>query len=104
MFANGTLGDQSERYRRLRTGERATLVVAGTADRIVPLRDVAVVRKLLPASDYLEVAGAEHNLLLTHPAQVAASLTPSARQAGQDLQRRGPDLTAPQPPAPPTNP
>lgn len=76
MFANRTLGDQSERYRRLRTTEHDITVVAGTADRIIPLRDVARVRSLLPQHHYLEVVGAEHNLLLTHPDIVAAGIAP----------------------------
>ena len=74
MFANRTLGDQRERYRRLQPGEREILVVAGALDRIVPLRDVAEVRSLLPPHDYLEIAQAEHNVLLTHPERVAAAL------------------------------
>lgn len=76
MFANGALGDQRERYRRLHSGEREIVVVAGAADRVVPLHDVAGVRALLPRHRYLEIAGAEHNLLLTHPEIVAAALAP----------------------------
>ena len=77
MFANGTLSDQRARYRRLRTGEREIVVVAGAGDRVVPLRDVARVRELLPHHRYLEIADAEHNLLLTHPEFVAAALAPN---------------------------
>ena len=78
MFANGTLGDQSHHYRQLRTGVREIVVVAGSADRVVPLRDVSLVRALLPNHQYLEVPGAEHNLLLTHPELVAAAIAPVA--------------------------
>lgn len=74
MFANRTLGDQSERYRRLRLGGREIVVVAGAADRVIPLRDVARVRALLPHHGYLEIPDAEHNLLLTHPEFVASIL------------------------------
>lgn len=74
MFASGALGDQSERYRRLHSAAHEIVVVAGAADRVVPLRDVAQVRGLLPSHRYLEIAGAEHNLLLTHPEAVAAAL------------------------------
>lgn len=74
MFANRTLGDQRERYRRLHSGEREIVVVAGAADRVVPLGDVARVRALLPHHSYLEIADAQHNLLLTHPGSVAAAL------------------------------
>ncbi|MGX5652065.1 alpha/beta fold hydrolase [Hydrogenophaga borbori] len=77
MFANRTLGDQSERYRRLRAGEHEIVVVAGAADRVIPLRDIARVRVLLPQHKYLEIAGAEHNLLLTHPEFVAEVLAPT---------------------------
>jgi pimeloyl-ACP methyl ester carboxylesterase len=38
---------------------------------------VARVRTLLPHHTYLEIAGAEHNLLLTHPECVAAALAPT---------------------------
>ena len=77
MFASGALGDQRERYRRLHSGEREIVVVAGAADRVVPLRDVARVRALLPRHRYLKIAGTEHNLLLmTHPEVVAAALAP----------------------------
>jgi pimeloyl-ACP methyl ester carboxylesterase len=72
MFANRTLGDQRERYRRLHSGEREIVVVAGAADRVVPLHDVARVRVLLPRHRYLEIPDADHNLLLTHPEFVAA--------------------------------
>jgi len=80
MFAQRTLGDQSERYRRLRPDGREVIVVAGAADRVIPLRDVARVRALLPHHSYLEIAGAEHNLLLTHPERVAAALAPTQVQ------------------------
>jgi pimeloyl-ACP methyl ester carboxylesterase len=78
MFANQTLGDQSERYRRLRSGEREIVVVAGAADRVIPLHDIARIRDLLPSHRYLEIAAAEHNLQLTHAKQVAAALASSS--------------------------
>lgn len=81
MFAHRTLGDQSERYRRLHAGEREIVVAAGTSDRVIPLRDIARVRALLPRHRYLEIAGAEHNLLLTHPEAVAAALEPTNDQS-----------------------
>lgn len=76
MFAHSTLGDQRPHYRRLRPGECEVVAVAGAADQVVPLRDVAHVRALLPPHRYLEIAGAEHNLLLTHPEHVAPALAP----------------------------
>jgi pimeloyl-ACP methyl ester carboxylesterase len=75
MFAHGTLGDQSERYRRLGSARCDILVVAGEADRIIPPRDIARVRSMLPRHRYLEIANAEHNLLLTHPEHVARALS-----------------------------
>jgi pimeloyl-ACP methyl ester carboxylesterase len=81
MFANRTLGDQRERYRRLHSGEREIVVVAGAADRVVPPRDVARIRALLPPHRYLEIADAEHNLLLTHPGIVAAALASTNGEA-----------------------
>lgn len=81
MFANHTLGSQHERYRRLCSVEREITVVAGAADRVIPLGDVAHVRALLPQHRYVEIAGAEHNLLLTHPEWVAAAVAPRSRVA-----------------------
>jgi pimeloyl-ACP methyl ester carboxylesterase len=84
MFASGALGDQRERYRRLHSGTREIVVVAGTADRVVPLRDVARIRALLPQPHrYLEIADAEHSLLLTHPEVVASALAPRNGNNGQ---------------------
>jgi pimeloyl-ACP methyl ester carboxylesterase len=82
MFASRTLGDQRERYRRLRPGEREIVVVAGADDRVVPLGDVARVRALLPPHRYLEIADAQHNLLLTHAEFVAAALAARHGHAG----------------------
>lgn len=90
MFANRTLGDQSDCYQELCSGEREILVVAGAADRVIPLADVARVRALLPRHSYLEIANAEHNLLLTHAECVAAALAPGiALQSGGDSVARG---------------
>ena len=76
MFANQTLGPQREHYRRLQSSTHEIFVVAGSADRIVPLRDVAEVRSLLPMHAYRQIENAEHNLLLTHPALVTSVLAP----------------------------
>lgn len=75
MFANHTLGDQRRHYQGLRPGAQALQVLAGAQDTVIPLADIARVRALLPAHDYHELAQAEHNLLLTHPAEVAAVIT-----------------------------
>ena len=75
MFRNDTLGDQRERYQPLRASRHDIVVVAGEADRVVPLGDIARIREWLPQHRYLEIGGAEHNLLLTHAEQVAAAIT-----------------------------
>lgn len=85
MFANRTLGNQSKRYRRLCSGEREIVVVAGAADRVIPLSDVARVRALLPHHSYLEIADAEHNLLLTHAEFVAAAAAPKHEAVAYSL-------------------
>ncbi|HEX5731137.1 alpha/beta hydrolase [Microbacterium sp.] len=52
-----------------------TLIVHGTADRIVPIDSTArPLRKLLPDSTYVEVAGAPHGMLWTHADQVNEAL------------------------------
>jgi pimeloyl-ACP methyl ester carboxylesterase len=76
MFTNRTLGPQRVHYQRLQSSKHEIFVVAGSADRIVPLRDVAEVRSLLPRHEYRQIENAEHNLLLTHPAQVTSVLPP----------------------------
>ena len=82
MFANRALGDQRHRYKGLHLCARKVVVVAGSADRVVPLRDVARVRGMLPQHSYLEIAGAEHNVMLTHPERVAEGLEQSASASG----------------------
>jgi pimeloyl-ACP methyl ester carboxylesterase len=76
MFANRTLGPQREHYQRLQSSTHEIFVVAGSADRVVPLRDVAEVRTLLPMHEYRQIENAEPNLLLTHPALVTSVLPP----------------------------
>ncbi|MGE0388076.1 MAG: alpha/beta fold hydrolase [Gammaproteobacteria bacterium] len=76
MFRARTLADQSRCYAALAGFDGDLLIVAGTADRVVPRDDVARVRALVPRHRYVEIAGAEHNLLLTHPERVVADLSP----------------------------
>ena len=77
MFRQGTLSNHQERYWRLRLNRmrKGLLVVAGSEDTVVPLVDVGRVRALLPAHEYVELTGAQHNLLLTHASSVAAAIT-----------------------------
>jgi len=76
MFANQTLGPQREHYQRLQASTHEIFVVAGSADHVVPLRDVTEVRSLLPRHEYRQIENAQHNLLLTHPALVTSVLPP----------------------------
>jgi len=74
MIRTETLGEQSARYAALRALARKVLVISGRADVVIPPEDVARVRELLGAHSHLELARAEHNLLLTHPVEIAAAL------------------------------
>ncbi len=76
MFGNGTLGSQHERYRRLCSTQHEIDVVAGAADLVIPLGDIARVRELLPQHRYLEIEDAGHNVLLTHAELLAAAIAP----------------------------
>jgi len=88
MIRSQALGDQAARYAALAAGGRDVLVISGSADAVVPGRDVATVCRLLAKCSHVELAGAEHNLLLTHPTHVAGALRSfivderSARAAG----------------------
>ncbi|TYR65361.1 alpha/beta fold hydrolase [Streptomyces parvus] len=52
-----------------------TLILHGTADRILPAEGTArPFRKALPSADYVEIEGAPHGLLWTHADEVNAAL------------------------------
>ncbi|MCE7081023.1 alpha/beta fold hydrolase [Streptomyces sp. ST2-7A] len=52
-----------------------TLILHGTADRILPIDSTArPFRKLLPDADYVEIEGAPHGLLWTHAEEVNEAL------------------------------
>ena len=74
MIRAETLGDQSARYAALAKLGRDVLVISGAADAVIPAEDVARVRELLGPHVHVEIARAEHNLLLTHPVEVVAAL------------------------------
>ena len=76
MMRAAALGDQTTRYAALGRLERDVLVLAGSADAVIPPAHIARVRELLNSHRYVELAGAAHNLLLTHPHAVAAALAP----------------------------
>jgi len=73
MFRTGALGDQSARYAALQRLQREMLVITGEQDAIIPAEHVARVRSLLPPHRHISLQ-AEHNLLLTHPHEVADAL------------------------------
>jgi pimeloyl-ACP methyl ester carboxylesterase len=74
MIRAETLGDQAARYAALPALARDVLVISGGADAVIPAADIARVRELIGRHEHFDLAGAEHNLLLTHPAEVAAAL------------------------------
>jgi pimeloyl-ACP methyl ester carboxylesterase len=73
MFRTGALGDQRGRYAALQTLHQDVLVITGEQDSIIPPEHVAKVRSLLPPHQHIALS-AEHNLLLTHPEEVADAL------------------------------
>ena len=74
MIRAETLGDQAARYSALAALARDVLVISAGADAVIPAADVARVRELIGRHEHFDLATAEHNLLLTHPAEVAAAL------------------------------
>jgi pimeloyl-ACP methyl ester carboxylesterase len=59
----------------VRAAAKPTLILHGTADRILPIDATARrFRALLPDAQYVEVEGAPHGLLWTHAADVNAAL------------------------------
>jgi pimeloyl-ACP methyl ester carboxylesterase len=74
MIRAETLGDQAPRYAALRELARGVLVISGGADAVIPPADIARVRALVGRHEGVELASAEHNLLLTHSAEVATAL------------------------------
>jgi pimeloyl-ACP methyl ester carboxylesterase len=78
LIRDRALGDQAARYAALRALECEVLVVAGKEDRVIPPQHIARVRELVLRHRYVEIAGAEHNLLLTHPEHIVAALDRAA--------------------------
>lgn len=74
MIRSNALGDQSARYEALRELGQELLVITGANDAVIPATHIARIRRLLPDHRYYEIAGAGHNLLLTHPRAVVAAL------------------------------
>jgi pimeloyl-ACP methyl ester carboxylesterase len=74
MMRSAALGDQTAHYVALGHLKPDVLVLAGSADVVIPPTHIARVRDLLNGHRYSEIPGAAHNLLLTHPHVVAAAL------------------------------
>jgi len=74
MIRAETLGDQTPRYAALRDLGRDVLLISGGADAVIPAADIARVRALVGRHEGLDLPTAAHNLLLTHPAEVAAGV------------------------------
>jgi pimeloyl-ACP methyl ester carboxylesterase len=90
MIRSETLGDQAARYAALGALGRDVLVISGGADAVIPAEDVARARSLLGSHSHVELAGAEHNLLLTHPVEVVAAIrTFRANRVDSTLDRAG---------------
>jgi pimeloyl-ACP methyl ester carboxylesterase len=74
MIRVETLGDQAARYAALPALARKVLVISGGADAVIPAADIARVRDLVGRHEHFDLETAEHSLLLTHSAEVAAAL------------------------------
>lgn len=60
---------------KVREAGLPTLILHGTADRILPIDSTArVFTTLVPSAEYVEIEGAPHGLLETHHAEVTATL------------------------------
>jgi pimeloyl-ACP methyl ester carboxylesterase len=61
-------------HRRVAAAEVPVLAVWGTEDPVIPRRAMGRLAELNPDARHVEVRGAGHNLLQTHPVEVAAAL------------------------------
>lgn len=50
------------------------LAIWGTADPVIPQRAIGELSRLNPVAVHVEIKDAGHNLLQTHPSEVAAAL------------------------------
>ena len=72
---DGALGDQTICYQANRTlAESKTTVLWGSADQVIPREDIDMIRHLVGAPAFVELEDLEHNLMLSHPELVSASL------------------------------
>jgi len=71
MERHGALDDQSAAYRAAARAGQCPLILRGNSDAIVPGADVDAIQRLFADSRRVDLAGLEHNLMLTAPDRVA---------------------------------
>ena len=71
MERHGALGDQSLAYEAAASTGLRPLILRGDADAIVPSADVDRIQRLFGTAARIDLAGLEHNLMLTAPDRVA---------------------------------
>lgn len=70
----------------VRSSGKPTLILHGTADRILPIDATARrFRRALPEAHYIEIEGAPHGLLWTHADEVTAALRSFLNATGAEL-------------------
>jgi len=74
LVRNGALRDQSECYGALNGRAHPVLLLRGAEDTIVTLRQIEVIRDLVPRTIYRDLAGAGHAFLLINPEEIAPIL------------------------------
>ena len=70
MFRAGSLGNQEDCYKELGQACPPTLIMSGTDDQIVTVEQLRRVQALLPSAGRIQVHGAGHAFMLTHPEHV----------------------------------
>lgn len=61
-------------FQRIARAEIPVLAIWGTEDPIVPLSAMGVLARVIPDAQHVQIQGASHNLLQTHPREVAEAL------------------------------
>lgn len=84
MLRNGTLRGHGERYGALARIDREVMVIWGEHDPVIRRGDIESIRARLGRHTYIEIDGAQHSLLLTHPEQVVSAVVEFARGNGQE--------------------
>jgi pimeloyl-ACP methyl ester carboxylesterase len=74
LFRDGTLGDQSRRYRSLHNAGHECLILRGSEDDLVTSEQIQYLRTLLPAADAREIKGTAHAFMLMQPELVAPEI------------------------------